>query len=300
MAHRDLILTTLHRVQYEYVAPFILSLERTGFSGDVAVFASALDNGCISELQRQGAIVMPFKFRGKRTRQEWARLWPLWRWFFATGAAAPTKERLAHGVFHLCYRRHLLYLEFLRRHGADYDRVMLADARDVFFQMDPFSWNPTAGVHFVLEDGTRLGHCQLHRRWLTCQFGKAFADRHAEAIASCAGTTFGSAGGIGAYLEQMVALTMQARNLAKTYGGDQGIHNCVLIEKRVSPITVHPNRHGPVLTMGVMRPSDVRMNSEGAVLNDNGDVVPVLHQYQHIPGLKEHLWARLLQRTSVS
>src|ERR1017187_6496730 len=291
---RDLILAALHQWNFDAVAPFVLSLKRTGFQGRLVLFTSRVSADAENELRRNRVEVVPFHFSGKRDRQPLARLWPLWRWYFSSGASASAKARLAHRVFHLRYRRYLLYAEFLQQHGADYDRVLLADSMDIFFQADPFAWDWSPGVHFFLEEKKlRLGDCRLHRLWLGCQFGPEFVERHAGENISCSGTTFGDTASIHEYLAQMVATIMQARNLAKISGGDQGIHNYLLIEKKLKQVIVHPNRHGPVLTMGGMRAEDYQMNNEKLVLNEDGSVPPVLHQYDRLPELKKRLLAGL-------
>ena len=291
---RDLILATLHRRNFDAVAPFVLSLKRTGFQGRAVIFASRVDAASQEKLQKNGITVIPFRFYGKRDRQRLARLWPLWRWYFATGASPTAKAWLAHRVFHLRYRRYLLYTEFLRQSGVNYDRILLADTTDVFFQADPFSWNLTPGVHVFMEDEQQvIGNCRLHRLWLTHQFGPEFLEAHAGKNISCSGTTFGDTASIQKYLEAMIATIMKARDLAKIAGGDQGIHNYVLIQKLLNNITVHENQRGAVLTMGVMDPGRFRIDNRGAVLNESGEFVPVLHQYDRHADLKERLHAGL-------
>jgi hypothetical protein len=173
---------------------------------------------------------------------------------------------------------------------------MLADAKDVIFQLDPFSWKPQPGVHFLLEEThTRIGHCRFHRLCMGCQFGKDYVEGHAEETATCSGTTFGDTASILEYLQLMIATTMKAKNLAKLSCGDQGIHNYLLQEKLLPNSIVHPNRRAPVLTLGVMRWDQVQLNEHGLVVNETGAPVPVLHQYDRIPELKKHLLARLPQ-----
>jgi hypothetical protein len=292
---RDLILALLHGQDFNAVAPFVRSLKRSGYAGRLVMFTSRVGADTDAELRRQGVQVMPFHFSGKRDRQPLARLWPLWRWYFASGASAAAKARLAHRVLHVRYLRYLLYAEHLRQHAADYDRVLLADSTDIFFQADPFAWEWSPGVHFFLEEAkNRLGTCRLHRLWLGCQFGPEFVERYAQEIVSCSGTTYGDTADIREYLDLMVATTMRARNLAKISGGDQGIHNYLRLEKKVGRLTVHANRHGPVMTMGVMQAGDYQLNQAGLVLNEDGSVPPVLHQYDRLPELKKRLQKGLL------
>ena len=291
--NRDVILTTVHRMRFADVAGFLASLRRTGYRGEVVFFASFLDKASLDLLRRDGVTVIPFRFYSEHIKQRLARPWPLWRWFFQSGASPAAKEKLAHAVFHLFYRRHLLYLQFLRSNAAKYDRVFLTDARDVFFQADPFSWNPPPGVHLFLEEAThRIGSCQFHANWLTSQFGpEAFGQMKAETV-SCAGTVFGDIHGILKYLSAMVDLTMQARSLRETTG-DQGIHNYLLYQKRLPEIILHDNRHGPLMTVGAMKREDIRLNAQGWVIDDDGRVPPVLHQHDRHPDVEKVLLAHL-------
>ena len=294
---RDLILATLHQRNFDAVAPFVLSLKRTGYQGRLVLFTSRVSAEAQAELRQHGVKVVPFHFSGKHDRQPLARVWPLWRWYFASGASPSAKARLAHRVLHLRYRRYLLYAEFLQQHGANFDRVLLADCTDVFFQADPFAWAWSPGVHFFMEEqGLHLGDCRLHRLWLGCQVGKEFVERHAGENISCSGTTFGDTANIREYLAQMISATMRARNLAKISGGDQAIHNYLLIEKKLKNVIVHPNRRSAVLTMGVMRMDDFQMNDQGTVLNEDRSVPPVLHQYDRLPELKNRLLASLMDQ----
>ncbi|HTV40400.1 MAG TPA: hypothetical protein VMF08_07490 [Candidatus Sulfotelmatobacter sp.] len=286
---RDLVLTLMHHGDFNYIAPFILSLKKSGFRGSTVLFASNVDKESIEQLRGLGVIIVPFHFSGGGIRQRRSRPWPLWRWFFSTSAPRTVKIWLAHAVFHLYYRRYLLYLDFLEQHAANFDRVLLADSKDVFFQADPFAWDWTPGVHFFLEEpGHQMGDCPVHLEWFRRLFGPSFIESHRQRVPACAGTTFGDMAGIRQYLDLMVTITMQTLELGKLFGGDQGVHNYILRQKLMN-ITVHENRHGPVMTMKLMKESDWQLDSQGALLNDDGGLVPVLHQYHYFPALKARL-----------
>jgi len=292
MANRDVVLTTVHRVRFEYAANFLASLRRTGYRGEIVFFASATDEETMGELRRQGVTVIPFRFSGKHVSQRLARLWFLWRWCFKSPLPMAIKEKLAHAVFHLFYRRHLLYLQFLREHRRDYDRVFLTDCRDVYFQADPFSWNPPPGVHLFLEEGSNtIGASPHHCDWLTSQFGQAVLDELKAETISCAGTVFGDLDSILKFLSAMVSQTMAARSL-REIAGDQGIHNYILYKQRLPEIILHDNWHGPVMTLGATPPEAVQLNAQGRVINANREVVPVLHQYDRIPQVEKALLGR--------
>jgi len=288
---RDVILTTLHRVSYEYAATFLNSLRHTGYGGEIVFFVSAMDEESIARLGRHRVQVVRFTFSGKKIKQRLAGLWPVWRWIFKSGVALETKEKLAHAVFHLFHRRHLLYLQFLRDHRQDYDRIFLTDARDVYFQADPFSWNPGPGLHLFLEDA-EIRASPGNVRWITSHFGPAAAEAMKGKFISCAGTVFGDRAGIMHYLSSMVTLTMGARSLREA-AGDQGIHNYFLYQQPGPQTTVHDNRSGPVLTMGLTKPEALHFNAQGCLMNGEGRVAPVLHQYDRVPEVEKTLLARL-------
>src|SRR5580700_3251925 len=112
---RDLILTALQSVGFDYIAPFIISLKRTGFQGQLVFFASGLKSETIRQIQDHGATVVTFPYVSKRFREAffWP-VWPLWSRFFAQNGLTPMKEKLAHFALPLIYRRHLIALQFLR------------------------------------------------------------------------------------------------------------------------------------------------------------------------------------------
>jgi hypothetical protein len=288
-----LILTTIHRLRAAAVAPFFLSLRRTSFRGDLVVFASGVDTESVAQLKRWGARVMPFFFPGKHVSNRAARLWWIWKRIFASDISERAKERLAHIVFHLFYRRHLLYLQFLRKHGDQYSKVFLTDCRDVFFQADPFGWNQAPGLHvFLEEEANKLGVCTHHIRWITSQFGSEMLERWTEMTVSCAGTVFGDVPGMMHYLAQMVLRTMGVKSL-QAADGDQGVHNYLVLEGAFPRVTVHKNRRGPVMTLGPVRMSSLRFNRDGRVIDEAGVVVPVLHQYDRDFELRELLLGQI-------
>jgi hypothetical protein len=241
--------------------------------------------------------VIPFFFPGKHVSNRAARLWWIWKRIFASNISERAKEQLAHVVFHLFYRRHLLYLEFLRKHAGEYTKVFLTDCRDVFFQADPFGWNQAPGLHvFLEEEANKLGICTHHIRWITSQFGSEMLERWTDRTVSCAGTVFGDVPAMVDYLAQMVLRTMGVKSLLAA-DGDQGVHNYLVFEGAFPRITVHENRRGPVMTLGPVRISSLQFSQDGRVIDDAGVVVPVLHQYDRDSELRARLLSQLEGRS---
>ena len=292
---RDVILTIVQGTDFDYVAPFIFSLQRSGFRGRLIVFASAMKGDAIRQMESHGVTVVSYPFKSKRLREAifWP-LWPLWRRYFAAGNISPRKEKLAHAALPLFYRRHLVYLEYLRAHQDEFDRVFLSDARDVYFQADPFAWPFTAGLHFFMLPATNnIVTARLFVNWEQNQFGVTQAEPHLKKNVSCAGTTFGDTASILNYLSQMVSVSLRARKLRRVTGGDdQGVHNFLICENKFPRATLHHNFAGPILTTAEpLTMNDIRLDSGDRVVDEQGNVIPVLHQYDRIPELKKHILA---------
>ncbi len=293
---RDAIFTVVQGVDFDYLAPFIFSLKHTGYCGHLIVFASAMKKGAVAQLEKQGATVVSFSFHSKLVREIffWPA-WPLWRLFFKNKALGGFREKLAHFALPLFYRRHLVCLEYLRRHRQEFNRVFLTDARDVYFQADPFSWNPPPGLHFfLLHPNHTIGSTRLHLNWTQKQFGLTGVGPYRDQTVSCAGTTFGDTESIIAYLTRLLAFSLRARKLRKIIGDDQAIHNYLIYEKLLPPMTLHVNCQGAVLTTTPpMKLDGLRTDIEGRLVDISGNVIPVLHQYDRVAGLKEKLLCRL-------
>jgi hypothetical protein len=286
-------MTTIHRLTAEAVAPFFLSLKQTDFRGDLVVFVSNVDKESAAQMRAWGACIKPFNFRGKHVANPLAHLWPLWKLAFASSFPEVTKHLLAHRIFPLFYRRHLLYLDFLANSPNRYTRILSTDCKDVFFQSDPFGWSQSPGLHvFLEEESGKVGQCPHHIRWLSSQFGPDALQSLQDETISCAGTVFGDYSSFEAYLRRMVSLTMQARSLREA-DGDQGIHNFLIRKSPLSSTTIHLNRRGPVMTIGLMKFSDLRLGPGSLIINEANEIPPVLHQYDRIPELRTILLARI-------
>ena len=130
--------------------------------------------------------------------------------------------------------------------------------------------------------------CPHNSRWIRNLFGEEALRLLGGETVSCAGTVFGDVSGTMDYLRQMIAFAMRVPNM-RDADGDQGIHNYLLRTGRFAQVRTHPNRNGPVMTLGLMKLTDLRRNADGLVMNEANEVVPTLHQYDRIPELLDAL-----------
>ena len=83
------------------------------------------------------------------------------------------------------------------------------------------------------------------------------------------------------YLELMVDQLLRLKSHPN--GMDQGVHNYLLYKQQLKNVRIFQNRLGPVFTMGKTVDLPTAFDDQGFVLNQDGSIANVLHQYdRHI------------------
>jgi hypothetical protein len=157
---------------------------------------------------------------------------------------------------------------------------MITDVRDVIFQENPFIWMGQKQGVFCFEEacGLTIGNSSANSRMVREVFGANGLAQVSHRQVSCAGITFGTRTSLLLYLQSFLDLALQAKNLWPCSGSDQGIHNYIIYQIGI-PAMQLVNNEGPVFTMGCVPRKQIRQNSFGQVINHEGTVYPILHQY---------------------
>lgn len=313
MNTRQVILCAGTGYDWGQVEPFVRSLRAAGYRGDVLMLVGRLapDHAARLAAAHIGA---------QRVQPLLGALPPTWRrklyshrlrWLHraypgACGvlpASASRRRRTAAWCgrlfHHIACSRYFYYLSFLEAHAARYDRVMLTDVRDVLFQANPFVWTSAAPLQFFLEHrdvtiGTQAGNAL----WVRNTYGEAELARIADRRVSCSGITLGTTQGMLGYLAAMTdELTRATPRIAGFDGYDQGVHNHLVWSNAFPAAELLENGRGPVLTMHGVPENEFHANARGELVDDTGAVVPVLHQYDRHPALRDRLLARLAGTT---
>ncbi len=185
--------------------------------------------------------------------------------------------------------RYAHYHEIVARAGADVDQVFITDLRDVLFQRDPFD-PPLGGLELALEEPrVTIATEPWTRAWMQDVYGAREVAALGAEVVSCSGTTIGRREDMLRYLS---AMSQEIEGRWIPFGShDQAVHNHLLRHGRLGEVTLAQNGRGRVLTMAGM--SRVERDGEGRVLNADGTVPAVLHQYDRFRGLAVDLLARL-------
>lgn len=263
---RNLIMTAVSKYGWEQLRPFIISLNQSGFDGDVVVLARELKtDDTAKKLERHGCWVIPANNRPPLLPHSFPHL----------GMNLPRMRTV--------YWRFPAYYSFLEQHGKDYGNVLLADTRDTFFIDDPFSGTAQPNQLHVFAENVTVGDCPYNTKWLSRVYGKETARKMAERPVYCAGILIGGVSPI-MKLCMEIAKTIEQRQPNNTWKGlDQAVLNHSILLDNNSYIT-HDNGEGVAWHVGYLPRGERIPIREGAA---------VIHQYDRNKKLEAELLNRL-------
>lgn len=211
--------------------------------------------------------------------------------------------------------RYELYWIWSLQYNAE-SWLMLIDARDSFFQTNPFidlpRQKPGTAVDGLLylygenAEATRLGKSKKNIKWLQIGYGDAVLDALSDKPTICSGSTMGEQIAIESYLRAMVNEHDEC-NIRMT-GSDQGFHNYLYYSSKLSHvdtirrIVVWEQGRGAINNLGALR---TKPFSEWGLYNNktheiyqwNGRTLsPVAHQWDRDKNLHSYIQSVKFQR----
>jgi len=306
-APSSLVLGFAARLSPTYFEPFIRSLRATGYKGQLGLVLAQYESAEREHLEQMADLSASVDsqyaalghrpivkcLRRMRATRGLARAYPtafsLAQLVSRERTSTDRREALEFALEGLQSLRYKHYYDFLQQAAPHAHEILLVDTRDVVFQGDPFS-SPVQRLEVFLEDPSRtLGAEPHNRRWISNLYGPLGLARVENFTASCSGTVMGPRTEILHYLSEMARSLRTWRRPLGSH--DQGVHNYLLRDGRFGDPLVVSNGQGRVLTMGGM--TEVRRNSGGQILNADGTVPPILHQYDRHPILAQSLTTQL-------
>jgi len=247
---------------------FVTSLRDSGFTGDIVLFITAFDQET-SDF---------FKLYNITAVRQWQNLF---------------------SYLNLQFARHVAYYDYLVKlhdSGIRYDKIFLTDVRDVLFQIEPFQAIPVDPITFFLEsDVVTIGTCECNSSWIASGFGERELSRLAAKPISCSGTVVGSWRSIIEYLLWMLILsTLLHEDAVGVAGIDQGCHNMLVHSNLLSEQRIAANGDGVLTLHHVIGRETVYVSADGFVVDTAGNRFPVIHQYDRLHELTDHVLHRRL------
>lgn len=287
MSRRDLVIGAVRGYSFQELAPFVLSLKNTSFDGEIVLLWNSLDQSTRLELDRHGVRLVHFDYRGSGALNSWSRFWPFLRLPLGLPVGDALRRFVYRRILNLAFVRYVHSLDYLVAHEGQYRNIFLSDVRDVIFQDNPFR-SPLCGeiLAFLEEEHMVYGREPMNDGWISTNYGPGALARLTGFCISCCGTVMASEAGMIRYLRAFVSEVRRLHSLA--HGADTSVHNMLVREVLSDRIRVKDNHNGPVSTVN---PDVGRFRVASAILDRGGRPVPVLHQYDRAPELKDHLLA---------
>lgn len=281
MKKRNLILGVIKDYDFFIIKPFLVSLEETGFAEDVVLFASGIDEKTKAAILSYHVTLIPFH--------------PQFPYLdIVEETKASITERFSDSnanemIIHV-YRFIIWYL-FLTDKHLDYERIMLTDVRDVFFQKDPFDFSFCNDICcFVEDENILIKDCCFNSAWIKNVYGDDLLQEIGHYPPSCCGIIIGTLPAIRYYLENMIDQLVRIKT--HHYGDDTAIHNYLVYKRRLEGIHLYKNEAGPVIALMNKKRDTILINKQGRLINRNNQTVNIVHQYDRYPEVVEKFFRK--------
>ena len=278
----NLVLTSVYGLSAEKVEPFLYSLRHCGCTDDLVVFANQISPECRAMLLQYQARLVEFESFGSQLAYAGLaeRLASIPR---AAYRAYVQHRRDVRCLIINCWR-FFGFFEYLNQLQNKPDYVLLSDIRDVVFQANPFVFSPGLSVASECVRGT-IRSSPGNSKWLWEAAGFLELIKLGKCTPVCAGTTAAD------YPSMIKYLAFMTEQLRKRYfwglfdGVDQGLHNYLVYNRLVQPLHLQTNWNGPFLTLDSETVSPRNKTKDGYLCNEDGSVIPIVHQYDRIKDL---------------
>jgi hypothetical protein len=309
---RTLVLGAAVGYTEQQIAPFLVSLRKTGYSGDITLF---VEPAAARRFRKQplfeGVSLVPASQwfplryrllkRPKALRFIWHPLqlamWGAVRLLGLLPLGISWRMRLqiplALQIYPPTEGRFLRYFRLLQ--SRPYSRVLLSDVRDVLFQTEPFAHLPERGLAVSIEPRHYVIATQAwNAHWVRELYGAEVLCSIGEMPVSCSGVTYGDGESMLRYLQMMTQAILKLSRQAARHGWfDQAIHNVILWTHQAGEPYGLESFASAVATLGAVKTSEMALSDDGKILNRDGSIVSILHQYDRHPALKSLLLATL-------
>jgi hypothetical protein len=260
---------------------------------DLVVMTDDISQQTFKWLRESGANVIPASYsllKLGRVRQRFVRhlatdlatqAYCAWiRLISVKGDTRP--QRVREAMLDLLSARFGDYLRFLLLYANDYTSVLMVDCRDAIFQGSPF---PCHGLHAFAEKNL-IGESISARNWFRMTYGLKAWRRITDRPFLNAGTILGDIASVSDFLQKMI---QECRKRQPNMGEDQAVYNHVIYNQLPST-EIHDYGQGDAINLHAIPEHSLRVINEQLV-DSNGRPIPVVHQYDRVPGLSQKLAA---------
>jgi hypothetical protein len=348
-AHVDAVLAYAEGYALPYYRMFLETLHDTGFTGDVvmAIAEPALVKPDVVDYLRTHALlgeddermhVVVYQtaliceerdgtFTGRRTLErgeldvfQMCRLHHVYGWKDEAGRITGRAEDPRSGRVVATLRYEWYWIWSLQYQPNSW--LMLIDARDSFFQTNPFLDLPRHDSTTIMSNGggilyffgensdaTRLGNSTKNLKWIRNGYGAGTLHFLEDKPTICSGSTMGEQLAVETYLRAMVNEHDECQ--VKMTGSDQGFHNYLYYSGKlqqattIRQIVVFEQGRGRINNLGALRKKSLQewgiydIQSHTVYQWDGVTKSPVVHQWdrdnqlhKYIYKVRHHEWIK--------
>lgn len=288
------------------IAPFLNSLNQTGFTGDLVLYinnkssiapkASYGYNVILKNFQKDHALLIlkyrllkliPASFIKKYIRKRSLAAADI------TGKSqAFPEDTLAffYVNFYLATMRFILYYNFLLSNR--YDNVFFSDVSDVVFQQDIFK-SVTASKIMAFEEKKDISIAadEYNSKWVIECCGSEAFEKIKDKNIYCSGTILGDYNASMAFLKDYIEVMISREFKRKIVGLDQGFYNYMINYLKL-PYFIRSENADVVFTVALNSPDDFMFIGDKVFYKDKQDKMPsIIHQYTRHPDISAKIKA---------
>ena len=246
---KNLIIGVIMYYDWEKISTFFKSYIRAGFENcDIVMFISGVSSVTLNKMKSYGILVynIPDKFKNILISN--------YRW--------------------------KLYEDYLNENKNKYKQVFTGDIGDTFFQLDLFKFyeKKKSFLGIALENGTLYNN--YTKKWLISLYGedKYRSIEHERNV--CIGSVWGTIDKMIDFSRMMWENISSKKDLSENTFDQESANYIIYINKAFEYCLIKSdNKNGLVMTFGLVNITDIHFDSENNILNGNGEIVAVIHQY---------------------
>jgi hypothetical protein len=282
----------------EQIAPFLHSLNATGFSGDLILY---INNK--STIKYNDSFSFRFKLINfEREHRQRILKHKILKFFLSRYYNSFHKSRSFKFVeivdrdeafsndmlayfyvnYYLATMRFILYYNFFKTNK--YENIFFTDVSDVVFQDDIFkNVTPSKILAFEEKKEVCLGQDEWNKDWVIESCGEEAFEAITTKNIYCSGTILGDYDTCITFLEDYIRLMVSRRFKRKIVGLDQGFYNYMVNYQQ--PAYFKKSKNGKIIfTVALNSPEDFLLKGNQIYFKDMPENLPsVVHQYTRHP-----------------
>ena len=247
---KNLLIGALRNYDWKIISPFFESFKRAKFQNcECIIFYDKIKEHTIKKIKSYGVIAyeIPIKFRNVS----------------------------------IINCRWKMYEDFLNDNKDRYKLVFAVDLRDSFFQRDVFKdyeniKKPFLGI--AIEDGILSE--RINKKWIINAYGKDLYKTIEHERIICVGTIWGTVDKFSEF-SKIMCEKLNSKWSIKNKVIEQAVTNFLIYhDKMFNEFLIKSfNNNGSIMTIALTNDSNIKLDDKNNVLNENGEIVAVVHQY---------------------